>query len=311
MLFRMFLIETGGLHTGVATECHDFAEACPSFHHAGERGFPQVVKPHGGQSFFDARSIPDGAQFVGGKHFAFPVGEQVTVGRVFHIVVEVLGEWLVEEVRVGDCARSGEGFRGLYLDCACSGLGAVDGLGFGNADGVVGEVDVFSLEGADFAFPQAADSGKVDGEPVLGWHERVEAGELVGFGDDGFMGGAWFVGLYEAGVGGEEGWVAVFVSACRTVENGFKECVSIMACDGVFETMMVIPVGHHSGCDLLEGEVPEGGEKMVGYLFPVLSLAGGFERCAVCFQMRVIPLFCVVGEEHSSTSFADATFSNM
>lgn len=230
---------------------------------------------------------------------------------MFHIVVEVLGEWLVEEVRVGDCARSGEGFGCLYLDCAFAGLGAVDGLGFGNADGVVGEVDVFSLEGADFAFPETADSGKVDGEPVLGWHERVEAGELFGFGDDGFVGGSWFVGLYEAGVGGEEGWVAVFVSACRTVENGFEECVSVVACDGVVETVMVIPVGDHSWGDLLEGEVSESGKKMVGYLFPVLSLAGGFEWGAVCFQMRVIPLFCVVGEEHVSTSFADATFSNM
>lgn len=256
------------------------------------------MKPHGGQSFFDAGSIPDGAQHVGGEHFAFPVGEQVTVGWVFHIVVQVLGQWLVEEVRVGDCACSGEGFGCLNFDSALSGLGAVDGLGFGNADGVVGEINVVALESADFTFPESADSSEVDGEPVLGWHELVEAGELVGFRDDGFVVGSWFVGLYETGVRGEEGWVAVFVSACRTVENGFEECVSIMACDGVVETMSIVPVGDEGWGDLLESEIAESREKMVGYLFPVFGFAGGFEGCTVGFEMRVVPVFCVVGEEH-------------
>lgn len=101
------------------------------------------------------------------------------------------------------------------------------------------------------------------------------------------------MGLYEAGVGGEEGWVAVFVSACRTVENSFQKGVRIMPCYRVVETMIIVPVCHHSGSDVFEVEVPEGGEEMVGYLFPVFGFAAGFEWGAVGFQMRVIPLLRV------------------
>lgn len=237
--------------------------------------------------------------------------EQVTIRWVFHIVVEVLLERIVEEVRVGDCSCSSEGFRRLEADSALAGCCPVDCLGFRDGDGVVGEVNVMALEGADFAFPEPADSGEVDGEPVAGWHELVEVGELVSFSDLCFVVRSRLVGLYEAGVGGEEGWVAVFVSACRTVENGFQKSVRIMACYRVVETMSIVPVCHHSGSDVFEVEVSESGEQMVGYLFPVFGFAAGFEWGAVGFQMRVIPLLRVGFEKHENCPLHVLAFSDM
>lgn len=237
--------------------------------------------------------------------------EQVTVGRVFHIVVQVLLERFVEEVRVGDCSCPGKCFRRLKADSALAGCCPIDCLGFRNGDGVVGQVDVVALEGADFTFPQPADSGEVDGEPVAGWHELVEVGELFSFSDLCFVVGSRFVGLYETRVSSEEGWVAVFVSACRTVENGFEEGVRIMACYRVVETMRIVPVCHHCGGDVFEVEVSEGGEEMVGYLFPVFGFAAGFEWGAVGFQMRVIPLLRVGFEKHENCPLHVLAFSDM